>query len=225
MINGFVFYPLTYSNIFQMFPLFQQLPLEILDFVLSFLKHEDILMLQDCLPRVQHCPRYKRLVNQSELLNQMWHKISDYGELHEHCKHICLPEVTMNPFNVHDEYLEHEDSFSCYFQGKGIFCYPMNELRGEVMSQFEKQIVPLKKHIHCNCDMNKLIACDVHDEDDDEKYEEETISFAKRMGNGGYDEIQSTTQTNKQLSNVQTSQVNMLTELTDEEMEQLFEEF
>ena len=45
------------------------------------------------------------------------------------------------------------------------------------------------------------------------------------MGNGGYDEIQSTTQTNEQLSNVQTSQVNMLTELTDEEMEQLFEEF
>ena len=65
MINGFVFYPLTYSNIFQIFPLFQQLPLEILDFVLSFLKHEDILMLQDCLPRVQHCPRYKRLVKQA----------------------------------------------------------------------------------------------------------------------------------------------------------------
>ena len=183
MINGFVFYPLTYSNIFQMFPLFQQLPLEILDLVLSFLKHEDILMLQDCLPRVQHCPRYKRLVNQSKLLNQMWHKISDYGELHEHCKHICLPEVTMNPFNVHDEYLEHEDSFSCYFQGKGIFCYPMNELRGEVVSQFEKQIVPLKKHIHCNCLENELI-CAVH-EDDDEKYEE-SISFAKRLGNGGY---------------------------------------
>ena len=45
------------------------------------------------------------------------------------------------------------------------------------------------------------------------------------MGNGGYDEIQSTTQTNEQLSNVQTSQINMLRELTDEEMEQLFEEF
>ena len=101
----------------------------------------------------------------------------------------------------------------------------MNELRGEDVSRFEKQIVPLKKHIHCNCAMNKLIPCDVHDYDDDEKYEEESISFAKRMGNGGYDEIQSTTQTNEQLSNVQTSQINMLRELTDEEMEQLFEEF
>ena len=59
----------------------------------------------------------------------------------------------------------------------------MNELRGEIMSQFEKQIVPLKKHIHCNCLENELI-CAVH-EDDDEKYEE-SISFAKRLGNGGY---------------------------------------
>ena len=209
-----------------MFTLFQQLPLEILDLLLSFLKPEDILMLQHCLPRVQHCPRYKRLVKQTKLLNQMWHKISDYGELHEHCMHICLSEVTMNPFNDHDHELEGEDSLSCYFEGKGIFCYPMNELRGEDVSRFEKQIVPLKKHIHCNCAMNKLIPCDVHDQDDDEKYEEESTSFAKRgMRNGGYHEMQSTTQTNEQLSNVQTRQVNMLRELTDEEMEQLFEEF
>ena len=75
----------------------------------------------------------------------------------------------------------------------------MNELRGEDMSRFEKQIVPLKKHIHCNCNKNELILCAVH-EDDDEKYEE-TISFAKRgMGNGGYDEIQSTTQTDESVS-------------------------
>ena len=45
----------------------------------------------------------------------MWRKISDHGELHEHCIHICLPEVTMNPFNVHE--LEDEDSLSCYFDG------------------------------------------------------------------------------------------------------------
>ena len=55
--------------------------------------------------------------------------------------------------------------------------------------QYEKQIVPLKKHIHFNCAMNKLIPCDVHDDDDDEKYEE-SISFAKRMWkNGGYNEM------------------------------------
>ena len=85
----------------------------------------------------------------------MWRKISDHGELHEHCIHICLPEITMNPFNDHE--LEDEDSLSCYFDGKdifcypinelnffflgkGIFCYPMNELRGEDMSRFEKNI-------------------------------------------------------------------------------------
>ena len=86
-------------------------------------------MLQDCLPRVQHCPRYKRLVKQTKLLNQMWYKISDYGELHEHCMHICLPEVTMNPFNDCDKWLEDEDSLSCYFEGKDIFCYSMNDFK------------------------------------------------------------------------------------------------
>ena len=88
----------------------------------------------------------------------------------------------------------------------------MNELRGEDVSRFEKQIVPLKKHIHCNCFKNELILCAVH-EDDDEIYEE-SISFAKRMGNGGYDEIQSTTQTDESVSR----------ELSSYEIEQLFEE-
>ena len=51
----------------------------------------------------------------------------------------------------------------------------------------------------------------------DEKYEEESISFARRViGKGGYHEIQ---------SNVETSQVNMLKDLTDEEFFELFEEF
>ena len=103
-----------------MFPLFQQLPLEILDLLLSFLKPEDILMLQDCLPRVRHCPRYKSLENKTRWFNQMWRKISDHGELHQHCIHICLSEVTMNPFNEHE--LEDEDSLSCYFDGN-IYIY------------------------------------------------------------------------------------------------------
>ena len=48
---------------------FQLLPLEILDLLISFLKPEDILMLRDCLPRVQHCPRFKRLVNKTSWFN------------------------------------------------------------------------------------------------------------------------------------------------------------
>ena len=48
---------------------FQLLPLEILDLLLSFLKPEDILMLRNCLPRVQHCPRFKRLVNKTSWFN------------------------------------------------------------------------------------------------------------------------------------------------------------
>ena len=48
---------------------FQLLPLEILDLLISFLKPEDILMLRDCLPRVEHCPRFKRLVNKTSWFN------------------------------------------------------------------------------------------------------------------------------------------------------------
>ena len=215
-----------------MFP--QLLPLEILDLLLSFLKPEDILMFRNFLPRVQHCPRYKRLVTKTRRFNGMWGKIAYYKELHENCIHICLPEITMNPFNDHDEYLEHEDSFYCYFHGKGIFCYPMNELRGEDLSRYEKQIVPLKKHIHCNCDKNELIPCAAHE--DVEKYEE-SISFARRWWKkGGYVEIKSTTQTDEsvpreltsyeieQLSTVQSNE-SVSIELTEYEIEQLFEEF
>ena len=65
-----------------------------------------------------------------------------------------------------------------------------HELRGENNVQYEKQIVPLKKHIHCNCEENEPNLCAVHE--DDEKYEE-SISFAKRMWKyGGYDDVQST---------------------------------
>ena len=48
---------------------FQLLPLEILDLLISFLKPEDILMLRDCLPYLEHCPRFKRLVNKTSWFN------------------------------------------------------------------------------------------------------------------------------------------------------------
>ena len=214
--------------------IFKLLPLELLDIICSYLRAEDVLTLRKIFPLVAHCPRYKRLVNKTRWFNRMWDKISYHREIHEDCIHVCLPEITMNPFNDYDEYLEHEDSFYCYFRGKGIFCYPMNELRGQDLSRYEKQIVPLKKHIHCNCDKNELIPCEVHE--DDEKYEE-SISFAKRMWkNGGYDEIQSTPEIDEivpreltpdeieQLSTMQTSE-SVSIELTQYEIEQLFEEF
>ena len=77
----------------------------------------------------------------------MWDEISYHEQIHENCIHICLPEVTINPFNDYDLEKEVEDSESCYFLGKGIFCFPWNELRGENNVQYEKQIVPLKKFI------------------------------------------------------------------------------
>ena len=175
-----------------MFPLLLSLPLEVLNILISFLKPEDILVLGSCLPSVQDCPVYKKLVGKTIRYSRMWDKFSHYKELHEDCIHICLPKVTKNPFNESDDYLQREDSFSCSFLGKGIFCYPINEDRGEDLSRYEKQVVPLKKHIHCNCAENKLVPCAVHEHVEDYK---ESTSFAKRgWKNCGYEEIQSITQ-------------------------------
>ena len=214
--------------------IFKLLPLELLDIICSYLKAEDVLTLCEILPLVAHCPRYKKLVNKTRWYNRMWNEIADYRRIHENCIHVCLSEITKNPFNDYDEYKEYEDTESCYYHGKGIFCYPMNELRGEDYSRYDKQIVPVKKHIHCNCDKNELIPCAAHE--DDEKYEE-SISFAKRRGwNGGYVEIPSNMQTDEsvqreltpyeieQLSTVQTNE-SVSIELTPYEIEQLFEEF
>ena len=97
----------------------------------------------------------------------------------------------------------------------------MNELRGEDMSRFEKQIVPLKKHIHCNCEKaeNNDILCEVHE--DIENYEE-SISFRKRSSNGGYVEVKDTEVV---ISSTAQTDESVPIVLTQYEIEQLFEEF
>ena len=74
----------------------QDLPLEILDVICSFLRAEDILMLHETSPNVRHCPRYKRLINKTKLLNQMWIEIGEYRRLHKSV-HFCLPQISVNP--------------------------------------------------------------------------------------------------------------------------------
>ena len=71
----------------------QDLPLEILDAICSFLRAEDILMLHETLPNVRHCPRYKRLINKTKILNQIWIEIGEYRRLHDNCIHVCLPQI------------------------------------------------------------------------------------------------------------------------------------
>ena len=127
-----------------MFSLFKLLPLELLDRLCSYLKAEDILTLSKILPTVTHCPRYKRLMGKTRCFNRMWNEIAEYREIHENCIHVCLPEITVNPHNDHDAYMEDEDSLLCYFHGRSIFCLAANELSGEIDSRYGKQIVPLK---------------------------------------------------------------------------------
>ena len=72
---------------------FQLLPLEILDLLLSFLKPEDILMLRNCLPRVQHCPRFKRLVNKTSWFNHPKRSrltLLIFVTAHSHLVHLCI---------------------------------------------------------------------------------------------------------------------------------------
>jgi hypothetical protein len=204
-----------------MFSLFKLLPLELLDRLCSYLKAEDILTLRKILPTVTHCPRYKRLMGKTRCFNRMWNEIAEYREIHENCIHVCLPEITVNPHNDHDAYMEDEDSLLCYFHGRSIFCLAANELSGEIDSRYGKQIVPLKKHIHCNCEKveNNDILCEVHE--DIENYEE-SISFLKRMEDGGYVEVKDTV---VEISSTAQTDESVSIELTQSEIEQLFEEF
>jgi hypothetical protein len=201
--------------------LFELLPLEILDMVCSFLKAEDILMLFNTLPMVKHCPRYKRLIGKTIQFNQMWDEIAEYRHLHEKCIHVCLPQITVNPHHDYDTYLENTDEMLCYYEGRGIFCLASNDLKAEIDPRYDKSIVPLKKHIHCNCEMieNKENPCDVHE--DLEEYEE-SISFANRCSDGGYVEVKDT-----DVEILPTVQIDksVSIELTQCEIEQLFEEF
>ena len=67
-----------------------------------------------------------------------------------------------------------------------VDCIPMDP-------RYDREIVPLKKHIHCNCEKaeNKDILCEVHEDPEDYL---ESISFAKRssLKVGGYEETKDT---------------------------------
>ena len=89
---------LSFPNIDLHFPYVffnTNITVEILDMFCSFFKAEDILMLQEALPIVRHCPRCKRLVNKTNQLNQLWFEIGEYRCLHENCIHVCLPQITL----------------------------------------------------------------------------------------------------------------------------------
>jgi hypothetical protein len=155
------------------------LPLEILDMICSFLRAEDIMMLRETLPYVRQCPTYKRLLDKTKKFNQMWNAIADYRYEHEHCIHVCLPQVSVNPHNEIDGSRWSDDQMQCDFGGRGVFCLPhsddkMDCLYHEMDERYSMQVVPLKKHFTCDKDED----CGV--EEDSEDYEE-TIRFENRI--------------------------------------------
>ena len=135
-------------------------------------------------------------MSKTKRLNQMMIKISEYWELHESCIHVCLPQITVNPHLNSDDGDEDEDvGMCCYYDGIGIFCLPSNYAKVDCIRmdpRYDKEIVPLKKHIHCNCEKaeNINILCDVHEDPEDYL---ETINFTKQnyLKVGGYEEEKS----------------------------------
>lgn len=131
-----------------------KLPLEILFLIYSFLSPEDIVVLQDVLPFIISCSSYKRMkIEKAKQLNQKWGEIIEYRRLHEKCLHICLPLIRMDPHK------NNVDDFQCYFEGRGIYCLPFDEEKyhtnpGYLSHQlrYNKEVVPLKEHIHCICE-------------------------------------------------------------------------
>ena len=102
----------------------------------------------------------------------------------------------MNPYFKYDNYVENEDEMHCYYDGCGIFFLASNVEKADCIPmdpRYDREIVPLKKHIHCNCEKaeNKDILCEVHEDSEDYL---ESISFAKRnsLKVGGYEETKDT---------------------------------
>ena len=63
----------------------------------------------------------------------------------------------------------------CHHNGRGIFCLDSNVNKADCIEmdpRYDKEIVPVKKYINCNCEKaeNKDILCDV--QEDFEDYEE-----------------------------------------------------
>ena len=87
--------------------------------------------------------------------------------------------------------------------------------------RYDREIVPLKKHIHCNCEQaeNKDIICEVHEDPEDYL---ESISFRKRSSNGGYVEVKDTAVV---ISSTAQTDESVPIEVTQYEIEQSFEEF
>ena len=137
-------------------------------------------MLEKTLHLVRNCLQYKKLMKKTIHFDEMWFEVAEYQRIQEDCIHVCLPQITVNPFNDSDICIENE--MECYFNGRGIFCLAFNTDKVDCSSmdyRYNKVVVPLKKHVHRNCEIYSVILCDVHE---DPQLYIEKISFAKRHG-------------------------------------------
>ena len=75
-----------------------------------------------------------------------WRAIAMYAFEHCYCLHQCLPEIRPVGQLVEDDD-DDQDDYTCYFRGKGIFCYAWGDYSENDVC--EKQLVPLIEHIEC----------------------------------------------------------------------------
>ena len=84
----------------------------------------------------------------------MWINIANYRRIHKNCIYVCLPKITTNPHYRRDLEIGDDEELKCQYDGRGIFCFGWITagVEGGENSRNDKDIVPLKKHFHCNCE-------------------------------------------------------------------------
>ena len=172
----------------------------------------------------QGCIVYQKLVGETVEHEDMWIDIANYRRIHENCIHVCLPKITMNPHYRRDLEIGDDEELKCQYDGRGIFCFGWSPagVEGGENSRNDKEIVPLKKHFHCNCEdeENKEVFCVVHE--NSQEYQE-SICFLRREGNGGYEDHNE--DENDDDDDVPAPVLDVFLDLTQSESEQLFNEF
>ena len=127
----------------------------------------------------------------------------------------------MNPHYRRDLEIGDDEELKCQYDGRGIFCFGWITagVEGGENSRNDKEIVPLKKHFHCNCEdeENKEVFCVVHE--NSQEYQE-SICFLRREGDGGYEDHNEDDD-----DDVPAPVLDVFLDLTQSESEQLFNEF
>ena len=143
-----------------------KLPFEILNMICEYLLPEDLINFADAYTKVKDSKQYRKLMNETLKNRTKWTDLQKYANEHEHCIHVCLGEVTVNPHCKNDLLYQKHYEYKCDFNGRGILCFASNFFPNTIKNNFQNKLVPIKKHFHCNCfdsdDNHNDSSCPIH---------------------------------------------------------------